>query len=64
MPGRGAYICTSGDCWERGTARSVIEHRLHVKNHLSEQDLDDLRKQARALISTMEPNREEGQNTA
>ena len=43
MSGRGAYLCASRDCWERGTTRSVLDHRLHIEHSLSDQELAELR---------------------
>ena len=50
MSGRGAYLCAARDCWERGTAGSVLEQRLHLAEALPDEDLTELREAVLALL--------------
>lgn len=48
--GRGAYLCPSLDCWERGLRRGGLEKSLHVK--IAPQDLDSLMDFYRAQVAS------------
>ena len=51
--GRGAYLCASSDCWERGLRKGGLERSLHVK--IAPQDLDRLMDFYRAQVVSPSP---------
>ncbi|MYC28560.1 MAG: YlxR family protein [Chloroflexi bacterium] len=46
--GRGAYLCHSPDCWERGLRKGGLEKSLRLK--IASQDLDSLMDFYRAQV--------------
>ena len=47
-PGRGAYLCFTGDCWESGIVRGKLEHALKVA--LTPDGRSELARQGRELL--------------
>ncbi|MFQ6030108.1 MAG: RNase P modulator RnpM [Dehalococcoidia bacterium] len=52
-PGRGAYLCSSLECWEQGLHKNVLERGL--RSPISAQDRDQLHAFYRAQISGQSP---------
>ena len=52
LSGRGAYLCATEQCWERGLRDNYLEHRLLIGTPLSMEDHDRLRREAQAVIAS------------
>jgi hypothetical protein len=52
LAGRGAYLCVSQACWDKGTVNGIIEHHLHLEHPLSDKRLALLRGDGLAIIES------------
>lgn len=41
-PGRGTYLCSKGECWDKGLKRNRLEHALRLSSRISEGDKEAL----------------------
>ena len=52
VAGRGAYLCVSQTCWDKGTVNGTIGHHLHLEHPLSDEQLALLREDGLAIIES------------
>jgi predicted RNA-binding protein YlxR (DUF448 family) len=54
LAGRGAYLCVSRACWDKGAVKGTIEHHLHLERPLSDEQLTLLQENGLAIIESFE----------
>lgn len=59
LAGRGAYLCVSRACWDKGAVNGTIEHHLHLEHPLSDEQLALLQGDGLAIIESFESSNAE-----
>ena len=53
-PGRGTYLCSKSECWDKGLKRNRLEHTLRLSSRISEGDREALLVYSKERLSRTE----------